>query len=170
MADTPRMSQKVIGAMWNELFRRSRRDGLSLQGQIRAMMVDAIHAGVLPPGEPIPSSRELAEQLEVGRITVVLAYQQLSEEEFLISRQRKGHFVNPDVHRGQVTQTPPRPQPEVRRKTDWSRRLCLQALGLAVVPLSLPVRPVRQGPVPHRRLARVLHEGTQRAGHPRVGA
>lgn len=126
MADTPRMSQKVIGAMWNELFRRSRRDGLSLQGQIRAMMVDAIHAGVLPPGEPIPSSRELAEQLEVGRITVVLAYQQLSEEEFLISRQRKGHFVNPDVHRGQVTQTPPRPQPEVRRKTDWSRRLCLQ--------------------------------------------
>lgn len=120
------MSQKITGAMWNELFRRSRRDGLSLQGQIRAMMVDAIHAGVLPPGEPVPSSRELAEQLEVGRITVVLAYQQLSEEEFLISRQRKGHFVNPDVRRGQVATPIRRPELVVQRKTDWSRRLCLQ--------------------------------------------
>jgi len=112
--------------MWNELFQRSRRDGLSLQGQIRAMMVDAIHSGVLPPGEPVPSSRELAEQLEVGRITVVLAYQQLSEEELLISRQRKGHFVNPDMRRGQVAlgERPPASTPQ--RKTDWARRLCLQ--------------------------------------------
>lgn len=120
------MSQKITEAMWNELFRRSRRDGLSLQGQIRAMMVDAIHAGVLPPGEPVPSSRELAEQLEVGRITVVLAYQQLSEEEFLISRQRKGHFVNPDVRRGQVVTPTLRTVEVPQRKTDWSRRLCLQ--------------------------------------------
>ena len=122
------MSQKVTGAMWNELFQRSRRDGLSLQGQIRAMMVDAIHSGVLPPGEPVPSSRELAEQLEVGRITVVLAYQQLSEEELLISRQRKGHFVNPDMRRGQVAlgERPPASTPQ--RKTDWARRLCLQLM------------------------------------------
>lgn len=112
--------------MWNELFRRSRRDGLSLQGQICAMMVDAIHGGVLPPGEPVPSSRELAEQLQVGRITVVLAYQQLSEEAILVSLQRKGHFVNPDFRRGLVPSASPRTEAAPQSKTDWSRRLCLQ--------------------------------------------
>ena len=113
--------------MWKELFRRSQKDGLSLQGQIRAMMVGAIHSGVLPPGESVPSSRELAEQLEVGRITVVLAYQQLAEEEFLVSRQRKGHFVNPDIRRGQVQSIPvPAAEQQVTARTDWTRRLCLQ--------------------------------------------
>lgn len=118
---------KMTGALWKELFHRSHKDGLSLQGQIRAMIVDAIHAGVLPPGEAVPSSRELAEQLEVGRITVVLAYQQLAEESFLVSHQRKGHFINPDIKRGQVAPnaSPPAVVPE-SRKTDWTRRLCLQ--------------------------------------------
>lgn len=121
------MPQKITTAMWKELFQRSRKDGLSLQGQIRAMMVDAIHTGVLPLGEAVPSSRELAEQLEVGRITVVLAYQQLAEEEFLVSRQRKGHFVNPDILRGQVQSSPlPKPQLLDTSRTDWTRRLCLQ--------------------------------------------
>lgn len=119
------MSQKITGAMWKELFQRSRKDGLSLQGQIRAMVVDAIHSGVLPLGEALPSSRELAEQLDVGRITVVLAYQQLAEESLLVSRQRKGHFVNPDFQLGRVARTSS--VVEVNNsKTDWARRLCLQ--------------------------------------------
>ena len=112
--------------MWKELFQRSRKESLSLQGQIRAMMVDAIHSGVLPPGEAVPSSRELADQLEVGRITVVLAYQQLADELFLVSRQRKGHFVNPDFRRGQVTRAAAPLPATPGEKTDWSRRLCLQ--------------------------------------------
>jgi GntR family transcriptional regulator / MocR family aminotransferase len=120
------MSQKITGALWKELFRRSKKEGLSLQGQIRAMMVDAIHSGVLPPGEPVPSSRELADQLAVGRITVVLAYQQLAEEAFLISRQRKGHFVNPDFRRGQVSVVEPVSESPDAAKIDWSRRFCLQ--------------------------------------------
>ena len=57
-------------AMWEQLFRRSARPSLSLQGQIREMLVDAILTGVLTPGEPVPSSRELAKHLGVGRITV----------------------------------------------------------------------------------------------------
>ena len=72
--------------MWEQLFLRSARPSLSLQGQIREMLVDAILSGVLAPGDAIPSSRELARHLRVGRITVVMAYQQLSEEAFLLSR------------------------------------------------------------------------------------
>jgi GntR family transcriptional regulator/MocR family aminotransferase len=68
--------------MWEQLFRRSARPSLSLQGQIREMLVDAILTGILAPGDAIPSSRELAKLLGVGRITVVMAYQQLTEEAF----------------------------------------------------------------------------------------
>src|SRR2546427_8489282 len=67
--------------MWGQLFRRSARPSLSLQGQIREMLVDAILSGILAPGESIPSSRELARHLGVARITVVLAYQQLARSE-----------------------------------------------------------------------------------------
>ncbi len=91
--------------MWEQLFQRSAKPGLSLQGQIREMFVDAILTGVLTPGDPVPSSRELARHLSVGRITVVLAFQQLTEEAFLLSRQRKGHFIHPDVLQGRKLQT-----------------------------------------------------------------
>ena len=44
---------------------------------------------------PLPSSRELAQQLQVSRNTIVLAYQRLVDEGYLISRERQGYFVNP---------------------------------------------------------------------------
>jgi GntR family transcriptional regulator/MocR family aminotransferase len=53
---------------------------LNLQNQIRQKLVDGILSGALPPGHKLPSSRALAEQLEVSRNTVVLAYQQLVAE------------------------------------------------------------------------------------------
>jgi GntR family transcriptional regulator/MocR family aminotransferase len=55
---------------------------LNLQNQIRQKLVDGILSGALPPGHKLPSSRALAEQLEVSRNTVVLAYQQLVAEGF----------------------------------------------------------------------------------------
>ena len=83
------------------LFARGRRDAnVGLQGQIREMLVAAILDGQLPAGVPIPSSREMAEQLGVARNTVVLAYQQLADEGYLVSRQRSGHFVNTEGRGG----------------------------------------------------------------------
>ena len=41
-----------------------------------------------------------ADQLGVARNTVVLAYQMLVEEGYLISRERSGHFVNPKMLEG----------------------------------------------------------------------
>ena len=91
------MSQRLNAAMWKQLLQRSARDNMSLQGQIREMLVSAILDGQLPAGVPIPSSREMAEQLGVARNTVVLAYQQLADEGYLVSRQRSGHFVNAEM-------------------------------------------------------------------------
>lgn len=67
---------------------------LSLQNQIRQKLVDGILSGALPPGHKLPSSRKLAQQLSVARNTVVLTYQQLIAEGYLVSRERSGIFVN----------------------------------------------------------------------------
>jgi GntR family transcriptional regulator/MocR family aminotransferase len=67
---------------------------MNLQNQIRQKLVDGIINGVFPPGMKLPSSRKLAQQLNVARNTVVAAYQQLAADGYLVSRQRSGIFVN----------------------------------------------------------------------------
>ncbi|MBN7796338.1 PLP-dependent aminotransferase family protein [Parahaliea mediterranea] len=75
---------------------------LSLQAQIRQKLVDAIMLGTFPEGRRLPSSRKLSEQLGVARNTVVLAYQQLVDEGYLISRERSGLYVNEKVRQDRV--------------------------------------------------------------------
>jgi len=129
------MSQRPSAVLWKQLFRRSARENLSLQAQIREMLVAAILDGHLPLERPIPSSREMAEQLGVARNTVVLAYQQLADEGYLISRQRSGHFVDPRIAAGRLTPLPAAhgdgerqralPCPSHRpHQPDWQRRFC----------------------------------------------
>jgi len=89
------MPTRPAATLWAQLFERSRVSGMSLQNQIRQMIVNAILSGHIAPDSALPSSRELADQLNVSRNTVVLAYQQLVEEGYLVSRERSGHFVNP---------------------------------------------------------------------------
>lgn len=75
---------------------------LSLQNQIRQKLVEAIQLGTFPLNKRLPSSRKLADQLGVARNTVVLAYQQLLDEGYLISRERSGIYVNQKVLAGKV--------------------------------------------------------------------
>jgi len=62
---------------------------------LRGNLVSAILDGHIPLNLPLPSSRELAKQLGIARNTVVLAYQHLIDENYLISEERRGYFVNP---------------------------------------------------------------------------
>jgi GntR family transcriptional regulator/MocR family aminotransferase len=94
------MPNRTPTALWAQQFRRSSASKTSLQDQIRQMLVAAILDGQLPPDAALPSSRELADQLGVARNTVVLAYQMLVDEGYLISRERSGHFVNPQMLEG----------------------------------------------------------------------
>lgn len=75
---------------------------LNLQSQIRQKLVEGILNGSFPVGTKLPSSRKLAEQLGVARNTVVLAYDQLIEEDYIQSRQRSGIFVNSHILEGHV--------------------------------------------------------------------
>ncbi len=53
-----------------------------------------IRKGKLLEGERLPSTRSLAEFLQVSRSTVELAYEQLLSEGYIISRPYRGHFVS----------------------------------------------------------------------------
>src|SRR6201986_637034 len=59
---------------------------IPLHRQTDASIRDAIRAGRLPRGSPLPPSRVLAADLGVSRGVVVEAYQQLTAEGYLSSR------------------------------------------------------------------------------------
>ena len=73
---------------------------VGLQAQLRRHLVDAILDGRLDSDSPLPSCRRLAHALGVSRNTVVLTYQALADEGFLISRERVGYFVNAEMRAG----------------------------------------------------------------------
>jgi GntR family transcriptional regulator / MocR family aminotransferase len=61
--------------------------------QICTAVRSAIAAGDLPPGTPLPTSREFAHALGVGRNTIVSAYSRLAAEGYLVSNTRRGTRV-----------------------------------------------------------------------------
>jgi GntR family transcriptional regulator/MocR family aminotransferase len=65
-----------------------------LAGQIYRQLRDAVLDGRLRRDEALPSSRELAEQLQVSRNTVTTAYERLTAEGYLTGRPGAGTFVN----------------------------------------------------------------------------
>jgi len=68
-----------------------------------------ILSGVLQPGEKLPSKRALAENLEVSKITVETAYNQLLSEGYIRSREKVGYFVEA-LERQAVPPIPDRPE------------------------------------------------------------
>jgi GntR family transcriptional regulator / MocR family aminotransferase len=70
-----------------------RSDFTSLQSQIREALVSAILDKKLDQSEPIPSTRKMAKSLGVSRNTVVLAYQGMLDDGYLVARERSGYYV-----------------------------------------------------------------------------
>lgn len=87
----PRATQPL----WNvlSLDRRGLRAGASLQDQIVAFFRDAVLRGALKPGARLPSSRQLAAELGVARITAVEAFDRLTAEGYFVTRRGVGLFV-----------------------------------------------------------------------------
>ncbi|HEY3850751.1 MAG TPA: PLP-dependent aminotransferase family protein [Steroidobacteraceae bacterium] len=81
--------------LWRQLLSLEPGSALTLQAQLRARLIAAISAGSLPARRPLPSSRALAAQLDIARNTVVIVYQQLADDGYLIARRRQGYYPNP---------------------------------------------------------------------------
>lgn len=114
------MSTRNDTALWAGLFKISPDSGQTLQAQIRQAIVAAILDRQIAPSMPLPSCRILAEKLGVARGTVVLAFQQLVDQGFLVARERRGHFVNPEI-----LASPPKPAHKNARpaaQIDWKAR------------------------------------------------
>jgi GntR family transcriptional regulator/MocR family aminotransferase len=79
--------------------------GLSLRDQVCEVVSAAIMSNALAPDRPLPSCRELADQFGVSRNTVFAAYNRLIDLEFLVSRDRSGYFVNPQMAAFKSAQT-----------------------------------------------------------------
>lgn len=61
--------------------------------QIYRFMKAEIKKGGLPAGEKVPSTRKLANNLQISRSTVEMAYEQLLAEGYIVSQPYKGYFV-----------------------------------------------------------------------------
>ena len=92
-----------------------------------------ILSGALKAGEKLPSKRALAQNLEVSKITVEAAYNQLLAEGFICSREKVGYFVEA-VERQAVPKTDT--QPGIRQ-TKREFLLDLTANGTEHFPFSV---------------------------------
>ena len=79
---------------------------MQLTAQIRRLIL----AGRLNPGQRIPSSRSLAEELSVSRVTITTAFDQLMSEGYIESRRGSGVYVAHDLP-DYLTQVHPLPEP-----------------------------------------------------------
>lgn len=65
--------------------------------QLAELISAEIRRGRLRPGDRLPGTRPLAEELGVGRNTVVAAYAELAAEGWLVTRAAGGSFVSSEV-------------------------------------------------------------------------
>ncbi len=65
--------------------------------QITRALAGLIQSGELGPGSRVPPTRELARDLDCSRNIVLLAYEQLVLEGYLVTRMGAGTFVSPEL-------------------------------------------------------------------------
>jgi GntR family transcriptional regulator/MocR family aminotransferase len=86
------MARRPTQPLWNVLA-LDRASTTSLQDQIVGFFRDAVLRGALKPGARLPSSRQLAAELGVARITAVEAFDRLAAEGYFVTRRGVGLFV-----------------------------------------------------------------------------
>lgn len=75
-----------------------KKPGIPLYEALYRAIREDILSGRLAPGEKLPSKRALAEHLEISKVTVEGAYNQLLAEGYLRSEEKVGYFVEEVEH------------------------------------------------------------------------
>jgi GntR family transcriptional regulator len=108
-----------VDAQWDEsqpIYRQ-------LRDRVVAMMLE----GVLKEGEALPSVRQVAAEYRLNPLTVLKAYQQLSDEGLVEKRRGLGMFVAPGASKALMKDERSR-----FLETDWPKiRATIQRLGLS---------------------------------------
>jgi GntR family transcriptional regulator/MocR family aminotransferase len=88
------------------------------QHRIKRLVIDGILSGRFRAGDKMPSSRALARQLGVSRITVTIAYTDLVADDYLVARGRSGYFVS---HSAPSVPSLKQAQQKGESIVDWAR-------------------------------------------------
>lgn len=80
-------------SLWMGLMEATERSGLGLRERLCATLRHAIRDGTLKEGMRLPSTRVLAQDLALSRVTVEAAYVQLESEGYMVRRIGQGSFV-----------------------------------------------------------------------------
>ncbi|MFG3284165.1 PLP-dependent aminotransferase family protein [Streptomyces sp. NPDC048111] len=100
--------------------------GTPLQQQLCDQITALVRAGRLRPGDSVPASRELAQQLDVSRTVVTRAYELLRANSVIVAKRGSGTRIAPRAAERGIAQPPAQraelaPQPP--RPTDGSSAL-----------------------------------------------
>ncbi len=76
---------------------REFRSDLPIYTQLIAQLKQDIASGAMPPGERLPSVRDMASELGVNPNTVQRALQELEREGLIFTQRTSGRFVTEDV-------------------------------------------------------------------------
>ena len=106
------------------------------QQQIREKLVELIEQDTFGD-KALPSGRKMAQLLKVSRNTVVLVYESLVDEGYLVARKRSGFFVHPDLLMVQrltnSVQVTAEGAPRTNRQPNWSTRILTQPSQLSTL-------------------------------------
>ena len=83
-------------------------ENVKLRIKVYMALRGAILEGRLPPGTKLPPTRTLAEDMDVGRNTIVRVYEQLTVEGYIEGRVGDGSYVSDAVARGPKAEAPKR--------------------------------------------------------------
>ncbi len=113
------------------LFHLEKKSRESLQSQLRRAILNAILNSTLPAGFKLPSSRKLANDLGISRNTAILVYQGLTDDGYLVTRERSGIFVNEEFVEGleqsKLSQQETRAvEQDEQEKPDWTNRFFMR--------------------------------------------
>ena len=105
--------------------------GSSKQTQIREFFVKSILSRRVVPGEALPSTRQLSQQLRVSRNTVILAYQALMDSGYIEAVSRSGFIVSPDAP---VSAISPSDNTTIQQdQVDWGEKFIREPTPLNVI-------------------------------------
>jgi len=72
-------------------------DPIPLFTQLIGQIKQAVQSGKIRPGEPLPSIRQLANDLELNSKTVAKAYKLLERDSVIQAKGYRGTFIHPDA-------------------------------------------------------------------------
>jgi GntR family transcriptional regulator len=70
---------------------------LSIKDQLKKQIIGMVQSGLLKPGQPLPSCKDLSLIVSVNKNTIASAFSELCTESVLISKRGAGTQVNPNV-------------------------------------------------------------------------